>query len=208
MTHNRLNHVVRYRLRHKAGGLLVAPTLIGLAVALFPVMVDVAKASECNGKNVPNAYEDTDGPDIITGNSDANAMNAHAGSDKTDGRADWDDLCNGDGDDRSFGGIGEDEIFGGEGCDGISGEDNSDRIHGNEGHDTGFSGYGGCGTQYWLGPGLYGNGGQDDRILGGLGNDYISGGDGSSDYADAGDGDNDVCDVDSTETVIACEHFI
>ena len=100
--------------------------------------------------------------DKLTGNDDANDIQARAGNDTVYGGGGGDTLFGEDGSDVLYGGAGGDTLDGGNGSDQLHGEDGADSLAGGAGNDS-----------------LYGGGG-DDTLTGGAGDDTLDGGDEAS----------------------------
>lgn len=136
----------------------------------------------------PNPDEGEDTDDIITGDSEANALFGGGGNDQIFGKQDDDLISGGADDDFIGGGRGNDSIFGGAGDDQIFGKVDDDLIFGDDGNDLLD---GGDGNDQMLG------GSGDDQLFGRFDNDLLIGGTGN-DSLYAGRGNDTLSGVDST----------
>jgi len=187
-----------------------------LALLLFGSVARANPASathtSCNGIPVPHTYLGGSGDDFISAGPTDNAIDGQGGADLVEGQGGDDTVCGRAGRDRVIeaadDGTGQEYILLGDDCDGAGPWDGADFIDGGDGNDSYFTAWGGCATGQWgVGPGLFGEGGNDD-LVGGKGNDFLSGGDGASDHGDCGTGADDAFAFPSTEVAISCEHQI
>ncbi len=141
-----------------------------------------------------------EGNDILNGGTGIDVINGGSGNDQVFGGTGPDRLYGGDGDDLIYGGAGNDKMFGGEGLNEMHGESGDDLMFGGNDVDTMF-GDDGADQLFPLGGNdvvSLGNGGTPgatdlmlaDLVLGGSGDDTMSGGDGLNVFY-GGDG-NDV----------------
>jgi Ca2+-binding RTX toxin-like protein len=108
-----------------------------------------------------NRIDALDGDNIIHGHDGDDVLISGSGADAIHGDIGDDNISSGDGNDALWGGEGRDILFAGTGDDQLRGEAGNDRLLGGEGNDTVLDG--GIG---------------DDEIYGGEGNDSLTGGDG------------------------------
>ena len=124
---------------------------------------------------------------VILGNSNANSIDAGAGSDSLVGNAGNDTLNGATGNDSIKGGAGNDSINGGDGNDMIAGDAGKDTIFGGNGNDFLYGGTDDDTISGDAGNDTLNGAAGNDSIKGGAGNDSINGGDGNDRIAgDAG----------------------
>lgn len=159
-------------------------------------------ADAIGGSRLPDLLESLGGDDRLGGGRENDRLLGGPGNDVLDGGS-YDDLLDGgDGDDRLLGGSGNDRILGGAGADTANGGTGDDHIHGSTGDDVLDGGpgddriYGEEGNDRIVET-TFGN---DRRLFGGPGDDYIDGGRGS-DLIKGGDGNDTLKGGTGTEDI-------
>lgn len=133
------------------------------------------------GDGNANIIDALDGNNIVDGMGGDDVLIAGSGNDILYGGAGEDNLTAGDGDDQLWGGTEDDILVGGAGIDELRGEDGNDKLLGGDGNDSILDG--GAGDDE-----IYGEAG-DDTLTGGDGNDLLAGGAGN-DLLQGGAGDD------------------
>lgn len=150
-----------------------------------------------------NRIDALDGNNTINGKGGDDVLITGAGADTIYGDLGEDNISSGDGNDVLWGGDGDDVLFAGVGDDQLRGEAGNDQLLGGEGNDSVLDG--GIGNDE-----IYGDAGNDtliggdgnDTLGGGTGNDSLSGGLGNDIYfVQSNDGADTIVDTAGTNVI-------
>ncbi|MBJ7439816.1 MAG: cadherin domain-containing protein [Sphingopyxis sp.] len=150
-----------------------------------------------------NVIDALDGNNVIDGKGGDDVLITGVGNDIIRGDTGEDNLSAGDGNDQLWGGDDDDILVGGAGDDELRGDAGNDQLLGGDGNDTVLDGglgddeiYGGAGNDTLTG------GDGRDRLGGGSGNDALQGGLGDDYYfIEANDGSDTIADADGVNII-------
>lgn len=183
----------------QAGGDAAGDTLFGIE----NVVGSQTGNDNITGDANANRIDALDGNNTINGKAGDDVLISGAGTDTIYGDLGDDNISSGDGNDILWGGDGNDVLFAGVGNDQLRGEAGDDQLLGGEGDDSILDG--GIGNDE-----IYGDAG-NDTLIGGDGNDTLGGGTGSDSlsggigddiyFVQSNDGSDTIVDADGTNII-------
>ena len=183
----------------QSGGHAAGDTLFGIE----NVVGSLTGGDTITGDDNANRIDALDGSNVIDGRGGDDVLIAGAGNDIMRGDAGEDNISAGGGNDQVWGGDHDDILVGGDGEDQLRGDAGDDRLLGGDGNDTVLDGgagnddiQGGAGNDTLTG------GDGSDRLGGGTGNDILHGGAGDDYYfVQSNDGADTIVDASGTNII-------